>query len=52
MSDASGGVLIGVDQALAWCGEWRDLPYPDCRLLQFTPVTRIKSLRTPNKSGL
>ena len=25
------GAWIGVDQALAWCGEWCGLPNPDCR---------------------
>ena len=25
------GAWIGVDQALAWCGEWCGLPNPNCR---------------------
>ena len=47
-----GAAWIGVNQALAWCGEWCGLPSPDCRHSAFSLVTRIKSLRTPNKSGL
>ena len=27
-----GRAWVGEDQALAWCGEWCDLPNPDCRL--------------------
>ena len=25
-----------MDQALAWCGEWRGLPNPDCRHCAFS----------------
>ena len=46
------GAWIGVDQAQTSCGEWCGVPNPDCRYCAITPVTRIKSLRTPNKSGL
>ena len=30
-----GGAWIGVDQALASCGEWCELPNPDCREFAF-----------------
>ncbi len=30
-----GGAWIGVDQALAWCGEWCGLPNLDCRQCAF-----------------
>ena len=31
-----GGAWIGVDQALAWCGEWCELPNPNCRHSAFS----------------
>jgi len=30
-----GAAWIGVNQALAWCGEWCGLPIPDCRQCAF-----------------
>ena len=45
-----------MDQALVWCGGWCGLPIPYCShiavIVHFLAVIRIKSLRTPNKSGL
>ena len=47
-----GGAWIGVDQALAWCGECCGVPIPDAGIVNFSHIPRIQSLRTPNKSGL
>ena len=40
------GAWIGVDQALAWCGEWCGLvcQFRIVGSVQFPPVTRIKSI--------
>ena len=49
-----GGARIGVDQTLAWFGEWCGL---GCQLwivgsVQFPPGTRIKSANTEHKWSL
>ena len=46
-----GGPRIGVDQALAWRGAVSGVvcQFRIVGSVQFPPVTRIKSLRTPNK---
>ena len=33
-----------MDQALAWCGEWYELPIPDCRHCAFFLLLRASNL--------
>ena len=33
-----------MDQALAWCGEWYELPIPDCRHCAFFLLSRVLNL--------
>jgi len=47
-----GAAWIGVNRALAWCGEWCELQIQIVDIVQFSLVTRVKSLRQPNKRGL
>ena len=49
-----GGAWVGWMQALAWFGEWCGLvcQFRIVDSVQFPPVMRIKSPRTPHKSGL
>ena len=53
-----GDVAGAMARGLAWTRHWRRAASGvSCQIriagfLQFTPVTHIKSLRTPNKSGL
>ncbi len=49
---ACGGAWIGVDQALEWCGKGVGCQTRIAICVHFPLVTPIKSLRTPNKSGL
>ncbi len=42
-----GGAWIGVDRALAWCGEWCGVPIPDCSLSASEFLDRVAALIAP-----
>lgn len=45
--DTCGGAWIGVDRALAWCGEWCGVPNPDCSLSASEFLDRVAELIPP-----